>query len=122
VDPVFAQRIHDDFTILTQRLLDAGAAHVVWVREPIPNVFWWSSGQTQEDPARHAVLYAAMDDIAEAYPGSVTVVDLPAWLDEQQLTTDREARPDGVHWSPEASALIARDFLGEQLLRAALGI
>jgi hypothetical protein len=68
------------------------------------------------------VLYAAMDDIAEAHPGRVTVVDLPAWLDEQQLTTDREARPDGVHWSPEASALIARDFLGEQLLRAALGI
>ncbi|MCX6522033.1 MAG: acyltransferase family protein [Actinobacteria bacterium] len=122
VDPVFAQRIHDDFTILTQRLLDAGAAHVVWVREPIPNVFWWSSGQAQEDPARHAVLYAAMDDIAEAYPGRVTVVDLPAWLDEQQLTTDQEARPDGVHWSPEASARIARDFLGEQLLRAALGI
>jgi peptidoglycan/LPS O-acetylase OafA/YrhL/lysophospholipase L1-like esterase len=122
VDPVFAQRIHDDFTILTQRLLDAGAAHVVWVREPIPNVFWWSSGQTQEDPERHAVLYAAMDDIAEAHPGRVTVVDLPAWLDEQQLTTDQEARPDGVHWSPEASALIARDFLGEQLLRAALGI
>ncbi len=122
VDPVFAQRIHDDFTILTQRLLDAGAAHVVWVREPIPNVFWWSSGQSQEDPARHEILYAAMDDIAEAYPGRVTVVDLPAWLDEQQLTTDQEARPDGVHWSPEASATIAREFLGERLLRAALGI
>ncbi len=122
VDPVYAQRIHDDFTILTQRLLDSGAAHVVWVREPIPNVFWWSSGQTQEDPARHEVLYRAMDDIAAASAGRVTVVDLPTWLDEQQLTTDQGARPDGVHWSPEASARIARDFLGEQLLRASLGI
>jgi peptidoglycan/LPS O-acetylase OafA/YrhL len=122
VDPVYAQRIHDDFTIITQRLLDAGAAHVVWVREPIPNIFWWSSGQTQEDPARHEILYSAMDDIAAAYEGRVTVVDLPAWLEGEQLTTDQSARPDGVHWSPDASARIAREFLGERLLRAALGL
>ncbi len=122
VDPAYARRIHDDFAIITQRLLDAGAARVVWVREPIPNVFWWSSGQTQEDPARHEILYQAMDEIAAASGGTVTVVDLPTWLDEQQLTTDRDARPDGVHWSPDSSARIARDFLGEQLLRAALDI
>ncbi len=122
VDPAYAQRIRDDFATITQRLLDSGAARVVWVREPIPNVFWWSSGQTQEDPARHEVLYQAMDEIAAASDGTVTVVDLPTWLDEQQLTTDRDARPDGVHWSPDASARIARDFLGEQLLRAALDI
>jgi peptidoglycan/LPS O-acetylase OafA/YrhL len=122
VDDEYARRIHDDFTAVTRRLLDGGAAHVVWIREPIPNVFWWSSGQSQEEPARHEVLYSTMDDIAAASSGRVTVVDLAGWLTEEQLDTDQDARPDGVHWSPDASARIARDFLGERLLRAALGL
>jgi hypothetical protein len=40
----------------------------VWIREPIPNVFWWGSGQPQEDPARHAVVHDAMDRLAAAAP------------------------------------------------------
>jgi hypothetical protein len=120
LDQDYGQRIEADFRTITTSLLDAGATHVVWVREPIPNVFWWSSGQAQEDPARHAVLYAAMDRIADDMPGRVTVVDLPSWLDQQGLTDDHEARPDGVHWSADAAARIAREFLGEQLVRAAL--
>ena len=48
------------------------------------------------------------------------VVDLPVWLEEQGLDTDQDARPDGVHWSPEASLHIADAYLGEQLIRAAL--
>ncbi len=120
LDDDYAGRIEADFRAVTADLLAAGAAHVVWVREPIPNVFWWSSGQAQEDPRRHAVLYAAMDLVAAEERGRVSVVDLPAWLAEQGLALDRDARPDGVHWSPEASARIARDFLGDRLLRAAL--
>jgi hypothetical protein len=92
----------------------------VWVREPIPNVYWWSSGQAQEDPQRHAEIYAAMDAAAESSEGRVVVVDLPMWLREQGLDVDQGARPDGVHWSPEASLRIADDYLGEQLVRAAL--
>ena len=120
LDADYAERIRTDFRTITTSLLDAGAAQVVWVREPIPNVFWWSSGQAQEDPERHGVLYAAMDAIAEELPGEVTVIDLPAWLDQHDLSLDRNARPDGVHWSPDAAARIAREFLGEQLVRAAL--
>ncbi len=121
LDAEFADRIAADFRSITEGLLGAGAAHVVWVREPVPNVFWWSSGQAQEDPARHAVLYDAMDGIAAGSGGAASVIDLPAWLAAQGLDTDRDARPDGVHWSPEASARIARDFLGEELVRAAIG-
>ena len=39
---------------------------------------------------------------------------------ERGLDVDEAARPDGVHWSPEASLRIADEFLGEQLVRAAL--
>ena len=55
-------------------------------------------------------------------PLSTYVVDLPTWLATQGLDVDQAARPDGVHWSPEASTRIARDYLGEQLVRSALGI
>ena len=60
-----------------------------------------------------------MDAAAEASGGRVVVVDLPAWLHEQGLDVDQAARPDGVHWSPEASLRIADEYLGEQLIRAA---
>ncbi|MBI5089409.1 MAG: acyltransferase family protein [Actinobacteria bacterium] len=120
LDAGYAQRVATDFAAITASLLEAGATEVVWVREPIPNVFWWSSGQAQEDPARHAVLYGVMDDVAASSAGRVTVVDLPAWVAQHGMADDHEARPDGVHWSPEAAARIAREFLGEQLIRAAL--
>jgi hypothetical protein len=120
LDSDFADRIDRDLRAITMTLLDAGAAHVVWVREPIPNVWWMSGGQSQEDPARHQVLYDTMDRLASELPGRVSVVDLPAWIDEQGLAADHDVRPDGVHWSPEASTMIAREFLGEQLVRAAL--
>ncbi len=118
LDAPFATRLTTDFDAIARRLLEAGASGVVWVRQPVPDVFWSPETQVQEDPARHAALYAAMDAAAER-PG-VHVVDLPAWLAETGLDVDQEARPDGVHWSPEASARVATDFLGEQLLRLAL--
>jgi peptidoglycan/LPS O-acetylase OafA/YrhL len=122
LDPTFADHILLDFTVITDELLAAGAGHVVWVRQLVPNVFWWSSGQTQEDPARHEVLYGVMDDLARTHPGTVSVVDLASWADDADLTDDHDARPDGVHWAPDTAARVARDFLGEQLIRSALGL
>ena len=119
-DPSYRERIVRDVADVSDRLGAGGSGKVVWVREPIPNVYWWSSGQAQEDPTRHAEIYAAMDAAAESSGGRVVVVDLPAWLAEQGLDVDQAARPDGVHWSPEASLRIADEYLGEQLIRAAL--
>jgi hypothetical protein len=119
-DPPYRDRIMADIADVSARLVAAAPTKVVWVREPIPNVYWWSSGQAQEDPARHAEIYAAMDAAVAAHQGRVHVVDLPAWLAAQGLDVDQEARPDGVHWSPDASLRIADGFLGEQLIRAAL--
>jgi peptidoglycan/LPS O-acetylase OafA/YrhL len=119
-DPAYRERIVRDVADVSTRLNASGSHKVVWVREPIPNVYWWSSGQAQEDPMRHAEIYAAMAAAAESGEGRVVVVDLPVWLEEQGLDTDQDARPDGVHWSPEASLRIADEYLGEQLIRAAL--
>ena len=57
-DPSYRERIVRDIADVSNRLAVAGSQKVVWVREPIPNVYWWGSGQTQEDPARHAEIYA----------------------------------------------------------------
>jgi len=119
-DQPYRERIIRDVADVSDRLAASGSGKVVWVREPIPNVYWWGSGQAQEDPTRHAEIYAAMDAAAESGGGRVAVVDLPAWLREQGLDVDQAARPDGVHWSPEASLRIADEYLGEQLIRAAL--
>jgi hypothetical protein len=119
-DAAYRERIVRDIADVSDRLAAGGSGKVVWVREPIPNVYWWGSGQAQEDPTRHAEVYAAMDAAAESSGGRVVVVDLPGWLREQGLDLDQAARPDGVHWSPEASLRIADEYLGEQLIRAAL--
>jgi lysophospholipase L1-like esterase len=103
-------------------LLASGAASVVWVKAPLPNPLWLSRGTAQEHPERHAVLHDVMDEVAEAHPGDVHVVDLLAYFDEAGYSTDIELRPDGVHVTPEAAQAIATDFLGEQLIRAALDL
>jgi hypothetical protein len=119
-DPPYRERIVRDLADVSDRVVGSGSQKVVWVREPIPNVYWWGSGQAQEDPVRHAEIYAAMDAAAESSEGRVVVVDLPGWLREHGLDVDQDARPDGVHWSPEASLRIADEYLAEQLIRVAL--
>jgi peptidoglycan/LPS O-acetylase OafA/YrhL len=118
-DEVFRARLEQDFAAISAALLEAGAAQVVWVRQPVPNVYWQSTGQAQEQPDRHDVLHEAMQAVAEQ-DERITVVDLDDWLAATGLDVDRSARPDGVHWSPEAATTIAADFLGAQLVRAAL--
>jgi hypothetical protein len=113
-------RLLFDFTMITEQLLASGAGSVVWVKAPIPNPLWFSRGTEQEQPGRHRVLHEVMDEIAEARPGEVYVVDLLEYFDDMGFTNAVDLRPDGVHVTPEAAHLIAADFLGEQMIRAAL--
>ncbi len=115
-------RLLFDFTRVTDELLAEGAGAVVWVKAPIPNPLWFSRGTEQEQPARHAVLHEVMDEIAANHPGDVYVIDLLEYFDEVGYTDDVDLRPDGVHVTPEAAETIAADFLGEQMIRAALDL
>ena len=115
-------RLRFDFTRVTDELLAEGAGAVVWVKAPIPNPLWFSRGTEQEQPARHEVLHDVMDEIAVTHPGDVYVVDLLGYFDEMGYTDDVDLRPDGVHVTPEAAEAIAVDFLGEQMIRAALDL
>jgi len=62
-----------------------------------------------------------MDGLATDRPADVDVVDLATWMDTVGLTDDREVRPDGVHLEPTAAVEIASEFLGERLVRIAVG-
>jgi hypothetical protein len=121
LDPEFQQRLGDDYTAIIEQLLGAGAGSIAWVDPPVPNVWWGGQGTGQEDPDRHAVVRAVVAGVAAAHPDDVGVIDLVGWLEGAGLTDDRDVRPDGVHFDPDAALAIAEQFLGERLVRIALG-
>lgn len=113
--------IRDAFAEITDELLERGAGAVAWVRVPMPNPFWMSLGTAQEQPERHAVLDSVTAEIAAERP-NVHVIDLRSYFDDQDIDDDTDVRPDGLHADPDAATDIAAEFLGDQLLRAALGL
>jgi lysophospholipase L1-like esterase len=122
LDEEFERRLLGAYAAIQNQMLDLGAGSVAWVKAPIPNVLWRDQGTGQEDPARHDVIRQIMDGLEQVDPERVDVVDLAAWMDETNLDDDRDVRPDGVHFEPTASVRIAEEFLGEELVRAAIGL
>jgi hypothetical protein len=103
---------------VTDGLLAHGVADVVWIKHPIAYPLWLTD-TTQSEPDRHVPLYAGMEQLAAASP-AVSVLDLAGWVDEHGWADDHDARPDGIHWSPEASTELATEFLGPALVDVAL--
>jgi SGNH domain (fused to AT3 domains) len=121
-DPRVAERLRTDLIGVTERILDASDATVAWIREPVSDARWEAEVLAQEEVARHEILYAVMDELAARYPTRVHVLDLPAFLSASGLDVDHDARPDGIHWTPDAATTIADEYLGEQLIRSALDL
>jgi peptidoglycan/LPS O-acetylase OafA/YrhL/lysophospholipase L1-like esterase len=119
-DPGYRRRIERGFAEATADALDAGAPRILWLAEPTTNPFWNEAPSPQEDPARHAVLHGAMRRVAADDPDRVAVADLAWWLDASGLAAEREARPDGVHLSPDAADALAARWLGPVAVSAAL--
>lgn len=120
LDAEFAARLAADYAQISDELLAAGAGRVAWIRPPIPNVWWLYQGTGQEDPARHAVANAIYADLAAA--DGISLIPLDDWLIERGWNEDETIRPDGVHWDPAAAEQIAEEYLGERVIRAALGL
>jgi peptidoglycan/LPS O-acetylase OafA/YrhL len=120
LDPVYRERAVQRFTQYNQALLDAGAPRVAWILFPRTNESWDAIAETSDDPARHVAFHEIERDAAAKFPGRVSTIDLSSWSDQQGLTDDHAARPDGVHWTPDMSKLIAEEWLGNQVIQAAL--
>ena len=117
----FAARLETDYRTLLTSLETSGAGHVALVRHPIPDPYWLPRVDAQEDPARHQVIYDLYDHLA-AEDDLVEVVALDRWLQDVGLDRSEEMRPDGVHPTPEAATDVSERFLGDRLVRIALGV
>jgi peptidoglycan/LPS O-acetylase OafA/YrhL len=119
MDPAVEATMSASLAKFTDGLLAEGVPRVVWVAAPIPLPSLAGGEDKQAQPDRHAVLHRVIESIAHTRP-AVRVIDLAAWLRDQPIGTDREARIDGVHWTSDASLKIAEEFLGAALVQAAL--
>ena len=119
-DPEYRARLVAAYTQLVDDLTAAGATRVAFVREPVPNVWWNNTSEAENDPRRHAVLADVYEEIAASRPATVRIVDLASWYSRNELDTDRDARPDGIHLAPDTATSVVDRFLGEQLINAAL--
>jgi hypothetical protein len=112
--------VREQLAGFTDELLAAGVPRVAWIMQPVPLPTPSAPQDQQAERPRHEVLHQVINDVALARP-QVRVVDLDAWLvDNSPLATDEAARPDHVHWTTDAATVIANEFLGQALLRAAL--
>jgi len=97
LDRAYQERARKRFTQYNQTLLEAGAPRIAWVLYPATDESWDAVDETSDDPARHAAYHELERQAATPFPGKVSTIDLAEWSDEQGLTDDHAARPDGVH-------------------------
>ena len=122
LDPDFRRRIEEAYGALVDDLAAAGAGRVVFLRQPVPDVWWLEKVQDEDEPERHQVIYDTYAGLAGSRPDLVGVVAFDRWFSEQGFDRDTAVRPDGVHLTPESATSIVTEHLGEQLVRAALGM
>jgi hypothetical protein len=121
-DAEFAERLATDYESLVSGLVADGVASILWIEPPLPNPLWMNRRDGQADPARHAIVASVVDALAAEFPGRLRVLPFDTWHTDAGFDTEREIRPDGVHWTPEASLEISEEYLGERVVRAALGL
>jgi lysophospholipase L1-like esterase len=120
-DDEYALHLIGDYTKLVDGVLAAGAGSIAFIRHPVPNVWWLDDLTGQSDPARHARIYELYAELS-ADRANVRVVDVAGWMAAAQLTDDEAARPDGIHLTTDAAQQMSATFLGEELIRTALGL
>ena len=119
LDPRYQERLLAAYRARAAGFRELGVPRVVWVIPPIPDFYWDGISSQYEEPARFDVQRATIRAAAAADP-AIRVVDLREWADDSGLAADHDARPDGLHWSRDAAAALAEDWLGQQLIVAAL--
>ncbi len=116
-NPAYDELLLSELGAATDALLATGTP-VVWVTTAEVNAGWFFIDDPIDDPARATRLNEIIGQVAADRPG-VTVVDLAAWLAAQpgDIVHNPDLRPDGVHFTPEASRDVAA-WLGPAIIDA----
>ncbi len=70
----------------------------------------------ESDPERIALYNRLGRELAERHPDDVALIDLRSFMEELPGgPLDRTLRPDGIHLTTEAAALVAEEFLGDAI-------
>ena len=67
---------------------------------------------------RRAIVDGVMQHLATS-GGRVRLLDLRAWVEANGIAASQDARPDGMHWTPEAAFDLTDRWLGPTLLSIA---
>jgi peptidoglycan/LPS O-acetylase OafA/YrhL len=116
-DERYRQRLEHDYDRIADLITSAGAT-ALFVRAPLVDPYWLGRETMFNDPHRRAIVDGAMERLAVAGT-AVRVLDLRAWVEANGLAGSHDARPDGVHWTPEAAFDLAQGWLGPVLLSIA---
>lgn len=116
-DAAYQRRINDDYTRISE-LVTASGATALFVRGPLDDPFWLGKEPMPNYPKRRAVVDGVMRHLATA-AGGVRLLDLRAWVESDAIAASQDARPDGMHWTPEAAFDLTERWLGPTLLTIA---
>ena len=116
VDPRYATRMHHDYQALTDLILSASAARIVWIRPPAADPYWM--GAPYLDPQLLDIRDNVTADIISATADRSQLLDLRQWMEADGIAFDHDARPDGLHLTPEAARYVTETWLGPSLMSA----
>jgi peptidoglycan/LPS O-acetylase OafA/YrhL len=116
-DEPYRQRINDDYARIAD-LITASGATALFVRGPLVDPFWLGRETMENYLERRALVDGVMERLATP-GGPVRVLDLRAWVEANGIAASHAARPDGMHWTPEAAFEVTDRWLGPTLLSIA---
>jgi peptidoglycan/LPS O-acetylase OafA/YrhL len=120
-DPEYRTRLLAAQRSIVATLEAAGVPRVAWIVPPRPVAPFLEDRIHMADPVRYGIQERTIRTVAGEHPDLIEVIDLADWMDGRGILVDGTRRPDGVHFSPEASVEIADDFLAPAIITAALG-
>jgi hypothetical protein len=110
-DPRFRERLATQYADMADRLMSAGVPHVAWILPPHPVSPFQGEQRKMLVPARYEVQFDVIRQLASAHPDTIAAVDMSAWLAAAGDSEPAGARPDGLHWSEEASRWLSDTYL-----------
>ena len=117
-DPRYAERRRTEYAAFADSLHAAGVEQVVWVVPPRPTERWLQSVVNPVLDDEWDAFVDAIQEVAARDPERTRVVRLDEWMRANE-PTDGSMRPDGLHLTPAAAAVVMDRFMGPVVLAAA---